>query len=75
MTIAEALKNVWRTLDIADGGIRYSGDIAKALVAGALFGHDRQPARRYRGVTRRGRVVPGSILQILSRHGIHRRDG
>ena len=33
---------------ISDGGIQYSGDIAKAIAAGARRGHARQPAGRRR---------------------------
>ena len=33
---------------IADGGIKYSGDITKAMAAGAERGDDRQPLRRHR---------------------------
>ena len=54
---------------IADGGIKYSGDITKAIAAGAGHGHDRQPLRRDRGEPRRDRALPGPHLQDLSRHG------
>ena len=37
---------------IADGGIRHSGDITKAIAAGASCGHDGQPVRRARRVAR-----------------------
>ena len=33
---------------IADGGIKFSGDITKAIAAGADVRHDRQPVRRHR---------------------------
>ena len=38
---------------IADGGIKYSGDIAKAIAAGADSRDDRQPLRRHRRKPRR----------------------
>ena len=59
---------------IADGGIKYSGDVAKALAAGAdtvmigsLFaGTDEAP----------GEIIlyQGRSLQVVSRHGLDRRD-
>jgi IMP dehydrogenase len=60
---------------IADGGIRYSGDMAKAIAAGAHCGHGGQHVRRHRGGPRRGRAVPGPHLQVLPRHGLHGRHG
>ena len=44
---------------IADGGIRYSGDIAKAHRRRRALRDDRRPVRRHRGVAGRGRAVPG----------------
>ena len=59
---------------IADGGIRYSGDIVKALAVGAscvmigsLFaGTDESPGEMI--------LYPGPQLQGVPRHGIDRRD-
>ena len=50
----------WRRLQ-GDGGRRLVRD-------------DRQHVRRHRGSPRRGGTVPGTLLQILPRHGFHRRD-
>ena len=55
---------------IADGGIKYSGDITKAIAAGARLRHDRQPAGRHRREPRRDHPLPGPHLQDLSRHGL-----
>ena len=57
---------------IADGGIRHSGDITKAIAAGASDLHDgfslfRRPAR----VARRTRHPSGPSIQNLPRHGQH----
>jgi IMP dehydrogenase len=57
---------------IADGGIRYSGDIAKAIAAGASPRDDRRPVCRHRGSTGRSGTVPGPQLQELPRHGFAR---
>ena len=60
---------------IADGGIKFSGDLAKALAAGAkaamvgslLAGTEESPGE--------GVFAPGPLLQGLSRHGLRRRHG
>ena len=60
---------------IADGGIKYSGDLAKALAAGAdcamvgslLAGTDETPGEVF--------LLSGPLLQNLSRHGLRRRHG
>ena len=57
---------------IADGGIKFSGDITKAIASGARYSHDRQPFRRNRRNTRRNGPLSGKDLQGLSRHGIAR---
>ena len=60
---------------IADGGIRYSGDITKAIAAGAHVRDDRRPLRRAGREPRRDDHLPRPELQDLSRHGLARRDG
>ena len=60
---------------IADGGIKFSGDIVKALAGGARQRDDRLAVRRHRRGARRGRAVPGPHVQGLPRHGLARRDG
>ena len=59
---------------IADGGIKYSGDLAKAISAGAdcamvgslLAGTDETPGEVF--------LYQGPLVQDVSRHGIGRRD-
>ena len=60
---------------IADGGIRSSGDLAKAIAAGAdcvmlgsMFAGSEESAGR-------GVPLPGPLLQVLPRHGLAGRDG
>ena len=50
---------------IADGGIKYSGDVAKAIASGA----DCVPSCRYGRVTRGYDPVPGQILQAVPWNG------
>ena len=59
---------------IADGGIRFSGDITKAIAAGREQRDDRITVRGIRGKSRRDDSLPGAHLQTLSRDGIARRD-
>ena len=59
---------------IADGGIRFSGDITKAIAVGASSRDDRQPVRRHRREPGRGGPLPGPELQGVPRHGLDRRD-
>ena len=60
---------------IADGGIKFSGDMAKALAAGADVRDDRLAACRHRRKPGRSLPLPGPLLQILSRHGLGGRHG
>ena len=60
---------------IADGGIRSSGDLAKAIAAGADCGDAGLDVRRDRGGAGRGVPLPGPLLQGLSRHGLDRGHG
>jgi IMP dehydrogenase len=60
---------------IADGGLRYSGDIAKVIAAGA---HSVMIGGLFAGtdeVPRRGGAVSGPLLQVLPRHGLPGRHG
>ena len=67
--VADALAGTGVPL-IADGGIRYSGDIAKAHRRRRQLRHARRPVRRHRRSAGRDRAVPGPFLQVLSRHGL-----
>ena len=77
-TVAEALKGT-DVPAISDGGIRYSGDIAKALVAGAhsvmiggLFaGTEESPGEveLYQGRSYKSYRGMGSIAAMAQRHG------
>ena len=61
---------------IADGGIRYSGDITKAIAAGGHVGDDRRPVRRaWRKAPAQTIIYQGPHLQGLSRHGLAGRHG
>ena len=59
---------------IADGGIKYSGDVIKAHRRRRPHRDDRLAVRRHRRGARRGHPVPGPQLQGLPRHGLARRD-
>ena len=48
---------------IADGGIKFSGDLAKALAAGRLLRHGRLAPCRHRRGSRRGLPISGPLLQ------------
>ena len=58
---------------IADGGVRYSGRHRQGTRRRSTLRHDRQPVCRNRGSARRRRALPGTQLQVVSRHGLARR--
>ena len=60
---------------IADGGIRTSRRHRQGDRRRCRRGDDRQPAGRHRRGARRGVPVSGPLVQILPRHGQHRRHG
>jgi IMP dehydrogenase len=60
---------------IADGGIKYSGDFAKALAAGASCAMVGSHARRHRRGPGEVILYQGRSYKSLSRHGLARRDG
>ena len=55
---------------IADGGIKFSGDITKAIAAGAILDHDRLAVRRHRREPGGNDPLPGPHLQGVPRHGV-----
>ena len=74
--ILEAVKGVGksRVTLVADGGIKFSGDVTKALAAGAQLRDDRQPVRGDGRGARRDDPLPGPHVQGVPRHGLDRRD-
>ena len=60
---------------IADGGIKFFRRHHEGHRRGRILRDDRQPFRRHRRIPRRDHSLSGPHLQVLSRHGLHRRDG
>ncbi len=59
---------------IGDGGLQYSGDIAKAIAAGADTRDARLTARRLRGEPGRDGLHQRQAVQDVPGHGLARRD-
>lgn len=68
MDCAEAADKLGKRI-IGDGGIKYSGDIAKAIAAGRKRRYDRQSVCGDARKPRRYGNFPRQKLQGLSRHG------
>jgi len=60
---------------IADGGIKYSGDISKALAAGASCVMIGSLFCRTEESPERNHSLPGANVQVLQGDGFDRRDG
>ena len=60
---------------IGDGGLQYSGDIAKAIAVRRRHGDAGQLARRRRGEPGRAHLRQRQAVQVLPRHGFAQRDG
>lgn len=74
MDCAEAADKLGKRI-IGDGGIKYSGDIAKAIAAGRKRRYDRQSVCGDARKPRRYGNFPRQKLQGLSRHGFARSYG